>query len=83
MHMQTLAWMKACSCSSSLVLCSTMPRYWRMVVSVTPAWPPSRSVMAVGSQPILLKTESTPVWAQGVWFMSVGVSIRHTLYIIQ
>ena len=54
-----------------------------MVVSVTPAWPPSRSVMAEGSQPILLKTESTPVWAQGVWFMSVGFSIRHTLYIIQ
>ena len=32
-----------------------------MVVSVTPAWPPSMSVMVVESQPILEKRESVPV----------------------
>ena len=56
----TFAWRKACSCRSSLVLCSTMPRYCRTVVSVTPAWPPSSSVIAVLSHPIFENTESTP-----------------------
>ena len=56
----TLAWMKAWSWSSSLVLCSTMPRYCSTVVSVTPAWPPRSSVMALESQPILEKRELIP-----------------------
>ena len=33
----TLACMNACSCRSSFVRCSTIPRYCSMVISVTPA----------------------------------------------
>ena len=56
----TFAWINACSCSNSLVLCSTIPRYCSTVLSVTPAWPPSMSVMAEASQPVLENTESMP-----------------------
>ena len=57
----TFALMNAWSWSNSFVFCSTTPRYWSIVVLVTPECPPRREVMAEDSHPVLLNTESTPM----------------------
>ena len=56
----SLACTNALSCSSSLALCSMIPMYWRTLVLVIPAWPPSMSVIVVLSHPVLLNSDSTP-----------------------
>ena len=78
--LSTLALMKACSWSNSLVFCSTTPRYWSMVVSVTPECPPRREVMADESHPVLVNTESTPDGGEvGERTYRVGVSFYKLL----
>jgi len=49
--------------SSSLVLCSIIPRYWIILVSVTPCAAPNISSIADRSQLILPNNESMP----GIW----------------
>ena len=58
--LRTLAWMNDCKRNSSLHRCSIIPMYCRMLLSVTPAWPPSSSVIAALSQLALLNNDSTP-----------------------
>ena len=56
----TLAWMNDCNRNSSLHCCSMIPMYCSILLSVTPAWPPSSSVIAALSQLALLNSDSTP-----------------------